>query len=66
MYRQQPSLKHELILCIQITKGRVDFNGDSAVKSPCWRGVVNLRPSPQSYSQRQRRSPMFLADELRR
>ena len=66
MYRQQLSLKQELIFCIQITKGRVDFNRYSADKSPCWRGVLNLRPSPQSYSQRQRRSPMFLADELRR
>ena len=33
---------HELILSIQITRGRVDCNGDSAVKSPCWHQVSNL------------------------
>ena len=33
---------HELILCIQITTGRVHFNGDSAVKSPFRHWVLNL------------------------
>ena len=31
-----------MILCIQITRGRVDFNGDSAVIRPCWHQVSNL------------------------
>ena len=29
--------------CIQIPRERVDFNGDSAVKSPCWFWVLNLQ-----------------------
>ena len=35
-------LTHESILCIQITRGRVDFIGDSKVRSPCWHGRVNF------------------------
>ena len=38
-------LAQELILCMLITRGGVDFNGDSAVKSPCRRRVLNLSPS---------------------
>ena len=33
---------NEWILCVQITRGRVDLNGDSAAKSPCWHQVLNL------------------------
>ena len=32
IYSQPIHLAHELMFCVQ----RVDFNGDSAVKSPCW------------------------------
>ena len=45
MYCQPIHLKHELILRLQITRGCVDFNGDSTVKSLCWRWVSNLWPS---------------------
>ena len=45
MYNQPIHPTREMILCIQITKGRVDFNGDSALKSPCWLWVLNLWPS---------------------
>ena len=38
-------LNNDLILCVQITRQRVDFNGDCAVKSPFWRQVLNLQPS---------------------
>ena len=33
------------MLCKQITRGRVDFNRDSAEKSPRWSHVWNLSPS---------------------
>ena len=33
MYSQPLHLAHELILCIEITQGQVDFNGDSAVNA---------------------------------
>ena len=39
MYSQPMHLTHELILCIQTTGGRVDFYGDSTVKSPCLLGT---------------------------
>ena len=42
MYSQPMHLTCELILCIQITRGRVPFNGDSTAKSPCWHQVLNL------------------------
>ena len=42
---QPINLTHELILWIQITSRRVDINGDSTVKSPCWCRVSNLQPS---------------------
>ena len=45
MYSQSIQLTHELILCIQITRGRVHFNRDSTAKSPCWHRVLNLWPS---------------------
>ena len=32
------------MLWSQITRGRVDFNGDPAVKSHCWKRVLNLQP----------------------
>ena len=38
-------LTHELILSIQIKRGKVHLNGDSTVKSPCWHQVLNLWPS---------------------
>jgi hypothetical protein len=45
MYSQPRHLTYELILCIQITRGRVHFNGDSTAKSPCWHRVSSLWPS---------------------
>ena len=42
MCSQPMHLTHELILYVQITLGRVDFNGDSIVKSSCWHQVLNL------------------------
>ena len=44
MFSQTMYLSHELILCTQITRGRVDFNGDSAVKIHCWKRVFNMLP----------------------
>ena len=45
-FNSQPMhLTHKLILCSQITWGRVDNSWDSAVKSPCWHWVLNLWPS---------------------
>ena len=44
-FNQPIHLTHELILGIQIIWGRVDFNGDSTVKSHCWHRVSNLWPS---------------------
>ena len=38
-------LTHELILLIQITRGRRDFNRDFIGKSSCWCCVMNLQPS---------------------
>ena len=38
-------LTHELILSIQIKRGKVHLNWDSTVKSPCWHQVSNLWPS---------------------
>ena len=34
MYSQPFHLAHELIFCAQITRGWIDFNGDSTVISP--------------------------------
>ena len=45
MYSQPIHLAHEFKLCIQITRERALFNGDSAAKSRCWHRVSNLRPS---------------------
>ena len=45
MYSQPKHLSDELILCIHITRVRVDFNRDSGAKSHRWCRVVNLRPS---------------------
>ena len=45
MYSQPVHLTHELMLCIQITRKRVDIGGDYSMKSPCWQQVLNLRPS---------------------
>ena len=45
MCSQSIHLTHELILRIQITRGRVDFIRDFAVKSPCRPRLFNLRPS---------------------
>ena len=42
MNSQPVHLTHELILCIQITRGRIKFNGDSTGKSPCWHQISNL------------------------
>ena len=36
---------HELILCILIARGLVDFDVDTTVKSPCWRWALSLWPS---------------------
>ena len=36
MNSQLTHLTHELMLCVQITRGRVHFSGDSAVKSARW------------------------------
>ena len=45
MYRQPSHLIQELILWIQITRRKIDINGDSVMKSPCWNRVSNLQPS---------------------
>ena len=45
MHSQPIDLTRELILYVQITRRRVDANGDSALKSPRWYRVSNLRPS---------------------
>ena len=45
MYSQSIHLTHESILCIQFTRGRVLFYGDSTAKSPYWHRVLNLWPS---------------------
>ena len=42
MYIQPIHLTHELILFIQITRGRLHFNRYSAVKSSCWHRALNL------------------------
>ena len=39
MDSQPINITHELMLCIQITRDRVDFNRDPALKSPCWHQV---------------------------
>ena len=44
MYTQRIHLTRELILFIQIARGRVDFNGDSAEKSPRGLQVLSLWP----------------------
>ena len=41
-YSQPMHLSHEVIMCLQITRAREDFNGDSAVKSLCWHQILNL------------------------
>ena len=45
IYSQSIHLTHELVLSTQITRGRVDFNEESTMKSPCWHRVFNLWPS---------------------
>ena len=45
MYSQPMHLSHEFILCIQITREILNFNGESAVNGPCWPQVWNLPPS---------------------
>ena len=40
MYNQPIHIIHDLILCIQITRRTAYFIGDSKVKSPCWRQVL--------------------------
>ena len=42
MNSQPVHLTHELILCKLITRGRIEFNGDSTGKSPCWHQISNL------------------------
>ena len=42
MNSQPIHLTNELIFCIQITRGRVDFNGNFPVKSPYWHQDLNL------------------------
>ena len=42
MYSQPMLFTDELILCIQITRERVHFKGDSTAKSPCLLRVLNL------------------------
>ena len=42
MYSQPIHLTHELTLCIQITRERVNFNVDSTAKCPCCHRVSNL------------------------
>ena len=42
MYSQPIDLTHKLIFYLQMFTRRVDFNGDSTVKSPCWHQVLNL------------------------
>ena len=44
MYSRPICLPHELIVGIQITRGRVDFNRDTAVISPCWCRALNMAP----------------------
>ena len=46
MYSQPKHLTHKLILFVQITRGRVDFNRDSTAKSPCRHEPVTFQPSP--------------------
>ena len=43
--KQMYSFTNELILCIQITRRRLDINGDPAAKSLWWHQVLNLQPS---------------------
>ena len=47
MYSQPIYFTHELILCVQITGGRVNFNRDSAMKNPCFEPVT-FRPRSSS------------------
>ena len=53
MYCQPKHLAHELILCTQITRGRVHFTRDSTVKGPCQfslcdRTITNFSLNPGS------------------
>ena len=50
-------LTHELILLIQITRGRRDFNRDFIGKSSCWCCVMNLQPSDPDLVQPYRNWP---------
>ena len=43
MYSQPINISHELIFCIQIVRGRIDFSKDFAVKSPLWH-IFSLPP----------------------
>ena len=45
MCHQQIHLSRELISWVQVARGRVDFNGDSDVKSSGWRRDSNLGPA---------------------
>ena len=45
MYSQPKRLAHEFILCMQVTRRRVDINTDSAVKVLWLHQVLNLPPS---------------------
>ena len=45
MYSQPIHLKHKLILCIQIKRGKGRNNRDSAEKSRLWHRVLSLQPS---------------------
>ena len=48
---QTTSLLHEMIICIEIIRRRLDYHRDSSVKNPCWRQQLNPLPSnPDSYS----------------
>ena len=49
MYSPTIHLTHEVILSLLITRGRVDFKKDSAVKSPCWQPVLYLSPSDPDF-----------------
>ena len=58
MYSQLIHLTHELILCIQITSGRIYFNRDSPEKSPCGHQVSSICPSNPDLLQFEARPPL--------
>ena len=43
MFSKKMHLTYELILCIQITRGGVDFKGSSTMESACLHFVLSLR-----------------------